>query len=536
MAFAAAVAAQPPRSLAADFLEAARARRAAPRADPLWAAQPGPQQDFYNSTADEVLYGGAAGGGKSSAVVALPLRWAALPHYRALVLRRETPQLVDLLDKARGIYRNGVAGAYRGAYPAAEFRGDKGLWTFPSGAQVRFNHCQLDKDAFDYQGHEYPTIIFDELTHFTEQQYLEIKSRNRSGVAGTPCYTRATTNPGGPGHGWVFKRWAPWLDPAAVLPDWAEDVVWTDGVTRTVRGTGLPPRVALDGRPLPPAPGGTVLYVAKVGDAERFSTTPFVVDRVSDTDVAATSRTFIPARLSDNPALLRSDPGYRAKLRDNDPVRRAQLEDGNWLVKKGECLFFRREWFEFVDEVPASARRCRAWDLAATEPGPGNPDPDWTAGVRLALDAAGSFYIDDVVRFRAGPGAVQPRIKATAELDGRACQIRLPQDPGQAGKDQAAAYVRLLSGFRVRTKPVTGDKETRAGLVSAQAHPQSTGGTTGRIKIKRAPWNEALLQELEDFPMGPHDDQVDALSDAFDELSATVPPPRGVGAAPLGMF
>ena len=140
------------------------------------------------------------------------------------------------------------------------------------------------------------------------------------------------------------------------------------------------------------------------------------------------------------------------------------------------------------------------------------------------------------MRFRAGPGAVQPRIKATAEMDGRSCQVRLPQDPGQAGKDQAAAYVRLLSGFRVRTKPVTGDKETRAGLVSAQAHPQSTGGTTGRIKIKRGPWNEALLQELEDFPQGVHDDQMDALSDAFDELSATVPAPRGMGAAPLGMF
>lgn len=523
-------------SLVADFLDAARKRAASAKRDPVWTPQPGPQREFTESTCDEVLYGGAAGGGKSSGIVALPLRWAEQPHYRALILRRETPQLADLLDKARGIYKHGVEGSYRGAYPDAEFRGDKGLWTFPSGAQVRFNHCQLDKDAYDYQGHEYPTIIFDELTHFSERQYLEIKSRNRSGIAGIPCYTRATTNPGGPGHAWVFKRWGPWLDPTFALPSWEEQILGSDGVTRTVRGVGLPQRLTAEGRPLPPAPGGVVLYVAKIGDVERFSTQPFVVDRVSGVDVSATSRTFIPAKLSDNPALLKSDPTYRAKLRDNDPVRRAQLEDGNWLVKAGEGLFFRREWFEFVDEVPADAKRVRAWDLAATEPSPQNPDPDWTVGVKLALDAAGTYYVEDVEAFRLGPGSVQPRIKATAEMDGRACRVRLPQDPGQAGKDQAAAYVRLLAGFVVRTKPVTGDKATRAGLVSAQAHPQSTGGKYGRIKVKRAPWNGAFLGELEDFPAGSHDDKVDALSDAFDELATAQAVPRGVGTTSLGLF
>jgi len=533
-----------PTSLAADLGAALRASLAKGRPDPLWQPQPGPQRDFYDSTADEVLYGGAAGGGKSSAVVALPLRWASLPHYRALILRRETPQLVDLLDKARGIYRNGVAGAYRGAYPAAEFRGDKGLWTFPSGAQVRFNHCQLDKDAFDYQGHEYPTIIFDELTHFTEAQYLEVKSRNRSGHVGTPCYTRATTNPGGPGHGWVFKRWAPWLDPTATLPDWSEQVVWSDGVTRTVSGTGLPPRRSPDGRALPPAAGGVVLYVAKVGEAERFSTTPFVVDRVSDVDVAATSRTFIPARLSDNPALLKSDPGYRAKLRDNDPVRRAQLEDGNWLVHAASGLYFKREWVTFVDSLPADARAVRAWDKAATEPHPGNPDPDWTRGVKMAYaPSTERFYIADLASVRGGPGTVKATIKATAELDGKGVKIRVPQDPGAAGKSDAADDVRTLQGWTVVAKPVTGDKVTRFGPFSSQASPQSTGGQQGRVCIVRGHWNETLIHELEDFPLGVHDDIADAVSDGFEEAqrftTATGPacprPSLNSADVPLGM-
>lgn len=490
-----------------------------------WQPQPGPQSAFYYSDAYETLYGGAAGGGKTSCGVALALPWLHHPQLRVLMLRRTTPQLEDMLDKARGIYRDGVEGEYAGACPTAEFRGDKNLWTFPSGARVRFNHCQYAEDAFNYQGHEYQIIVFDELTHFEESQYREIATRIRAGVAGLPRRLCATTNPGGSGNDWVFKRWRWWLDPKAEIP-------------------GRAPRLAEDGRRLPPAEPGEILWVVRrpgstdeevledhksgacltCGESEACSGEPHA-------RVAATSRTFIPAKASDNPALMRTDPGYTARLLDNDPVRAAQLIDGDWLVKSGAGLYFKREWVTFVDAdaVPANARRCRAWDRAATEPSEKNRDPDWTRGVRLAY-ADGRWYIEHVASLRAGPGPVKNLIMNTAESDGKGVRIRIPQDPGQAGKQQAVDDVAALTGFTVTKKPVTGNKVTRFGPVSSQAHPQSTGGEKGRFCIVRGPWNEELIRELEEFPDGAHDDIADALADAHDDLAPLARSPGGVSA------
>lgn len=521
------MASRPPTDALERFAEAAlEVVRLAPKAKalPTWTPQDGPQREFYDSTADEVLYGGAAGGGKTSCVVALILKWVAHSQYRALLLRRETPQLEGLLDEASRIYKRGNDGGarpFRASEPAAEFNIVKSVWTFPSGARARFNHCQLDADAFNYQGHEYQTIVFDELTHFTEKQYLEIRTRNRSGVAGIPCYTRATTNPGGPGHEWTFKRWAPWLDPSFDLDDWIIDAEEPDESIAVVAGRGLPKRFDESGKRLPPARGGQVLYVARVGDVDRFSTRPFRYN-----GEAATTRTFIPARLSDNPALLASDPKYRAKLRDNDAVRRRQLEDGDWLVKPSAGLYFKREWFgEPVDAAPPGCiARVRAWDKAATEPHEKNKNPDWTRGLRMSRSNDGLIYVEHMASLRGGPGPVAHLIKTTAAQDGVDVIVRLPQDPAAAGKSQAASDVQMLEGYTVRVKPVTGDKIVRAGPVSTQANPQSTGGSVGRLRVVRGSWNEEFFRELEDFPDGDYDDIVDALSDGFDELKDARPP------------
>jgi predicted phage terminase large subunit-like protein len=120
-------------------------------------------------------------------------------------------------------------------------------------------------------------------------------------------------------------------------------------------------------------------------------------------------------------------------------------------------------------------------------------------------------------RMRASPGKVRSSIRNIAEQDGRRVRIRLPQDPGQAGKAQAQDFVTLLAGHTVRTKPVTGDKTLRAGPASSQAE-------AGNIDVMEGPWNEEFFSELENFPAGAHDDIVDALSDAIDEL--TQAPPR----------
>ena len=443
-------------------------------ANVLWRPNPGPQSQFLASTAYEVLYGGQAGGGKSAALIAMPLRWATHPEFNGLVLRRESTQLGNLLTKARKVYAP--------AFPGAHFHGTENRWTFPAGATLRFNHCKEENDKYDYQGDEFAFVGFDELTHFSRSQYLEIATRIRSASAGLPRYLRATTNPGGIGHEWVFERWGAWLNP-------------------NYEAEGLAIRRTSNGRRLPPARPGEVLWVLRKGDRDTF---------VPRGTPRAKSRQFIPAALADNPALLQEDPDYETRLDDLDPVRRAQLKGGDWLAKPGAGLYFKRDWFSFLDSAPAGIRWVRAWDLAATTPTP-TTDPDWTVGVKLGLHGD-AIVIGHIARMRGNPGEVERFVRQTAEADGRTVPIRLPQDPGQAGVAQAATYQKMLDGWSVRFVRPTGDKITRAGPLSAQASPPAR-----RVVLVRGTWTDAFLDEAEGFPEGAHDDQIDAAADAYDE-------------------
>ncbi|MFH2076148.1 MAG: phage terminase large subunit, partial [Pseudomonadota bacterium] len=207
----------------------------------------------------------------------------------------------------------------------------------------------------------------------------------------------------------------------------------------------------------------------------------------------------------------------RGNLMSLPLVERERLLFGNWKVRPSAGMYFRRSYFEIVDALPPLLREVRAWDLAATAPREGT-DPDWTAGVRMGIDALGTICIRHAEHFQGTPGTVEMRIKNTASADGQGVVISIPQDPGQAGKDQAQRYVRILAPHQVKTHLVTGDKVTRAGGLSSQAE-------AGNVKLLRGPWNEAFLAELEGFPDG-HDDQVDAAADAFEAL----PPRRQVSA------
>ena len=163
----------------------------------------------------------------------------------------------------------------------------------------------------------------------------------------------------------------------------------------------------------------------------------------------------------------------------------------------------------------ADAERVRGWDLAATEAREGS-DPDWTVGVHLARTRAGGFVVLDVERLRRGPAAVEAAICAAAARDGTSVAIGLPQDPGQAGRAQIRHLVRQLAGFRVRASTETGSKEARAAPVASQIE-------AGNLALVHGLWNAALLEELEAFPLGTKDDQVDALSRAFTMLTQPAP-------------
>lgn len=441
-----------------------------------WRPIPGPQTRFLGLRCFEALYGGAAGGGKSDALLVDAIRGVGRGYginYAALLLRREFPDLeMSLMRRAHTLYPR-IGGTWQG---------QKKTWTFPQGETVRFGHAQYELDVHQYQGAEFQFVGFDELTSFAEYQYKYLISRLRSSC-GIPCRLRGATNPGGIGHEWVFRRFAPWLDRDSELK----------------------------------AEPGEVIYFARNGDG--------VEQRVARDFPGCLGRTFVPARLSDNP-FLANDGVYSRSLDELDPVTRARLKLGDWLAKPAAGAYFKRGWFRFDDTSPAGVRRIRYWDRAATEPHETNRDPDWTVGIRACIDTDKRIYVEDVVRLRGNPGEVEKTIRATAELDGKNCWVGIEQDPGQAGKFEAAYYVRALSGWTVKTYPVSKNKIVRAGPVSSQA-------AAGNVSLVKANWNEALVQELEEFPDANHDDQVDALSGAFAALTSEVEVPYGAPMRPI---
>lgn len=426
----------------------------------------------------------------SDALLAGALRYVDDPSYHAILFRRTYPQLKrSAIERARVLYQS--------AFPYADYNEADKLWRFPEGGLVQFSQLEYDSSVNEHQSAEYQFLAFDELTTFTEAQYRYLLSRARS-ASGLPVYIRAATNPGGIGHAWVKRRWAPWLDKKSphygAGPGELRWYVNLPGGERWVERSGR--------------------YHA---DAARCAAEIETRDGRGRGCAAehheALSRTFIPAALEDNPTLMRNDPGYLARLMGLDPLTRAWLRFGDWDAAASSGTLFRREMFKVVDAAPAAVSlRVRAWDLAATEPSDSSPDPDWTVGVRLSKKDH-IYYVEDVVRVQAGPHVVRGTVGMTAQLDGSGVRISVPQDPGQAGKDQAQDYVVMLSGYDVRTSPETGDKVTRALSVSAQA-------AAGNILLVRGEWNEAFLQCLESFPSpGAHDDDVDALSRAFAQVN-----------------
>jgi hypothetical protein len=160
----------------------------------------GPQTDFLAASETDVLYGGAAGGGKSYAMLVDPLRYAHRGAHRALILRRSMPELRELIDKSRELYPK--------AFPGCKYKEVEKLWNFPSGAKIEFGFLERDADVYRYQGQAYSWIGFDEITHqATEFSWNYLASRLRTTDPEIVPYMRCTANPGGVGAHWVKKRY-----------------------------------------------------------------------------------------------------------------------------------------------------------------------------------------------------------------------------------------------------------------------------------------------------------------------------------------
>lgn len=266
----------------------------------------------------EALYGGAAGGGKSDCAIAEALRQVHIPHYRGLILRKTYPQLSEMIDRSTEIYKP--------SFPKAKYNEQKHCWTFPSGAKIYFGAMQHTKDRTNYQGKRYDFIDFDELTHFTWDEYSYLFSRNRPNGPGTRCYIRAQANPGGIGHGWVKERF---ITPAPPMTPIHEDVriTFPDGKTETRRQ----------------------------------------------------SRIFVPSSVFDNKILMENDPEYITRLASLPEAEKKALLYGDWDSFSGQVFM---EWRNNPDgykmrrnthvikpfRVPESWKIYRGFDFGYSKP------------------------------------------------------------------------------------------------------------------------------------------------------------------------
>lgn len=445
----------------------------------MFRPQKGKQEKFLACSADICIYGGAAGGGKSYALLLEPLRHIGNKQFAAVTFRRNNPQILSpggLWSESFNIY------SLLGATPKLS---PKPMWVFPSGATITFSHLEMESTKYDWQGSQIPLIMFDELTHFSESVFFYMLSRNRS-MCGVKPYIRATCNPDA--DSWVANFISWWIDQDSGYPieERCGKIRWF--IRRDEK----------------------VYWADRKQDLwEQFNLT------TDEEKAEPRSVSFINSTLQDNKLLMQRDPSYLATLKALPTVERERLLYGNWKIKQAAGLYFKRTQVRnMLPCAPADVTSyVRAWDLAAS-PETEKGDPAYTAGVLMGKRADGSFVIIDVINQRLSASDVRALIKLTAEVDNAKygnVRVRLPQDPGQAGKDQAQSFVRLLSGFSVRTEPVSGSKESRAEPVAAQWQ-------AGNFDVVVGDWNESYFSQMESFPASKFKDMVDATSDAFSEL------------------
>ncbi len=442
--------------------------------------QPGPQTAFFLTPADIAGYGGAAGSGKSFALLLESLRHVDNSEFGWVIFRRTYPEIKNeggLWDEASKLFP--LIGA-----TSTETTLE---WDFPSGAKGKFAHMQHEKDKYSWQGSQICFIGFDELTHFTRSQVFYMISRNRS-TCGIKPYMRFTFNPDA--DSWVKTFFAPWVD-----EKWPEDDRAKSGELRWF------------------VIEGDVLHWLPKGGTYPNEEYPF-----------AKSVTFIEADIYDNPKLLEKDPGYLANLHALPLVERERLLHKNWQIRAEGGNKFKKHWFPVIDTIPDDIEKVvRYWDFAATEEMPANSErdgPDYTASVKLGRRKAGAFpryIVLDATWDRKSPGGVETMVKNLASQDGRACPIYFEEEGGASGKSNTFNFkVRVLEGYEAHGVRSTGSKEVRANTFSSQAE-------AGNVAVLRAHWNDGYFGFLEPFPSAKvHDDPVDASSGAMEQLFLNV--------------
>jgi hypothetical protein len=332
-----------------------------------WLPNPGPQTQAFFCEADELFYGGQAGGGKSD----LELGLSMTEHQRSLLLRRTNKEALGLVERMSDVVGN------RDGWSS-----QNGIWRLPEGRTVEISGCQLEEDKQKFKGAPHDLICFDEVSDFTESQYVFIIGWNRSAIPGQRSRVIAAGNPPTRPEGlWVLKRWAAWLDP---------------------------------NHPNPAVPGELRWYTTSE-DGDEIEVEGPGPHMIGQDLVVALSRTFIPATLADNPDL--KDTNYAAVLAAMPEELRAAYRDGRFDagLKDRAYQTIPTEWVRmaqarWTDKPPADTPMCSM----GVDASGGGTDPmiiakrhgGWYAPIikvpakEIPIDRAGAYCAGLVVSHR----------------------------------------------------------------------------------------------------------------------------------------
>lgn len=367
---------------------------------------------------DVVLFGGAAGSGKSEIGVIDFLKYTDIPNFIGIITRRTTPQLQGpggLLTKCKRIFSR--------AYKPDEYvwRAKDGKFVFKSGAEIYLKHFENEQSADNWQGAEANVYYIDEASQYTQfmVQYIMSRMRNPSCPQVTPRL-RMTCNP----------------DNNHFLLEWVKPYLLEDGT----------PDRTQDGR---------VRFFSFYNGEFVWADDRETLENLYGIDQKdALSFMFISANVFDNPIVQKVNPQYVSWLKGLRGVERARLLDGNWYVREEGSSYFDRAWCEEVDYVDPSdiVKTVRSWDFAGSLKSDLNPSPDYTATVRMSLLKNGDYVITDVQRHRIKPGDWLEFVLQCSEDDPDGTVTYIPEDPNPAAKRSAMLFARDLSeyGFYVR--------------------------------------------------------------------------------------
>jgi len=435
---------------------------------------------LMDDNTDILLTGGGAGSGKSYTCLTKALKYINDPAARVMIVRRSYPVLKlsgGLVDESKGIYSN-----FGGVFGVQSL-----TWRFPNGATIQF--AALPDKLEQWQGLQVTHYLIDESAEFTEGEILFLLSRLRSAKYKGHLNMTLTCNP----------------SRDSFLYNWVEYCLDSE--------TGIPK----------PGTEHITRYFVNISGKMFWSESKEDLIKTYGGATKPLSFRFIPMTVVDNPILLKNNPTYLANLLSQPRVNQLRFLQGSWTARAEGASFFSRDWCEIVDHPPVNALACvRSWDLAASVPSESNPDPDWTAGVKMSRDKYGIYYIEHVERFRKLTDGVIKALVDVGELDGKSdCQVTIPRDSGAGGKTANAFYIRTLAenGIAARSVVMSGHSGKTQRFLPFCALAES-----GSVKVVRGSWNDDFFTELEFFTgsRNQKDDQVDATSDAFNTLSKQI--------------